>query len=114
VVAEPLTSRHQSSWLPSVALGQKPTCTFVSGAVHTLQRVHRVNNERARGFRHRLNMRCDVPPREAGSIQVSSGVAHLVPFDMFSVFGSLAVVLHSYFLAPRPPPVPEGELCMGW
>ena len=70
-VAEPLTSGHQSSWLPSVALGQKPTCTFVSGAVHTLQRVHRVSNARARGFRHRLNMRCDGPPRDAGAIQVS-------------------------------------------
>jgi hypothetical protein len=55
------------------------------------------------------------PPRDAGSIQVSSGVAHLVPaFDMFSVFGSHAVVLPSNFSAPWPPPVPEGELCMGW
>jgi hypothetical protein len=55
-------------------------------------------------------MRCDGPPRDAGSIQVSSGVAHLR-----YVFGvRLAVVLHSYFLATWPPPVPEGELCMGW
>ncbi|MDF2969507.1 MAG: hypothetical protein K0Q93_3285, partial [Nocardioidaceae bacterium] len=62
--------------------------------VHTLQRVHRASNARARGFRHRVNMRCDGPLSDAGSIQVSSGVAHLVPaFDMFSVFGSLAVVL---------------------
>jgi hypothetical protein len=45
---------------------------------------------------------------------VSSGVAHLVRFDMFSVFGSLAVVLPFNFSAPWPPPVPEGELCMGW
>jgi hypothetical protein len=113
VVAEPLLA-EPVELPPAVALGQKPTCTFVSGAVHTLQRVHRVSNARARGFRHRLNIRCDGPPRDAGSIQVSSGVAHLVPFDMFSVFGSLAVVLHSYFPAPWPPPVPEGELCMGW
>jgi len=60
-------------------------------------------------------MRCDGPPRDAGPIQVSSGLAHLVPaFDMFSVFGSPAVVLHSHFSDPWPPPVPEGELCMGW
>jgi hypothetical protein len=49
--------------------------------------------------------RCDGPARTA--IQVSSGVAYPVhAFDMFSVFRSLAVVLHSNFPAPWPPPVP--------
>jgi len=42
------------------------------------------------------------------------GVVHLVlAFDMFSVFLSLAVVLHSYFPAPWPPPVRKGEIVRG-
>jgi choline kinase/phosphatidylglycerophosphate synthase/phosphoglycolate phosphatase-like HAD superfamily hydrolase len=51
---------------------------------------------------------------DAGWVQVSSGVVHLVfTFGMFSVFRSLAVVLHSYFPAPWPPPVRKEEVVRG-
>ena len=43
-----------------------------------------------------------------------SGVVHLVfAFGMFSVFRSLAVVLHSYLPARWPPPVRKGEVVRG-
>ena len=52
---------------------------------------------------------------DAGGISCRLGVVHLVPvFDMFSVFLSLAVVLHSYFPAPWPPPVRKGRSCVAW
>jgi hypothetical protein len=45
---------------------------------------------------------------------VVSGVIHLVfTFDMFSVFRSLAAVLHSYFAARGPTLVWKGRSCVG-
>jgi hypothetical protein len=59
----------------------------------------------------RSTMTCAVwrAARTRGGFSCRSGVVHLVfAFGMFSVFRSVAVVLHSYLPARWPPPVPEG------
>ena len=59
----------------------------------------------------RSTMTCAVwrAARTRGGFRCRSGVGHLVfAFGMFSVFRSLAVVLHSYLPARWPPPVRKG------
>jgi hypothetical protein len=59
----------------------------------------------------RSTMTCAVwrAARTRGGFSCRSGVVHMVfAFGMFSVFRSVAVVLHSYLPARWPPPVPEG------
>jgi hypothetical protein len=46
----PPTDLFPAPWSPPGVPGQKRTCTCVSIAMHTLQRVHPVRNERARAF----------------------------------------------------------------
>ena len=64
----------------------------------------------------RSTMTCAVwrAARTRGGFRCRSGVVHLVfAFGMFSVFRSLAVVLHSYLPARWPPPVRKGEVVRG-